>query len=64
MPSKIGSSCARNVGSSLHALQKGAGDGVGRIERETARDRGLRLVNSTKLRKGGGHSTDPDSSIR
>ncbi len=32
----------------------GAGDGVGRVERETGLDRGMRLVESTKLREGGG----------
>ena len=32
----------------------GAGDGVGRVERETGPDCGTRLVKSTKLREGGG----------
>ena len=32
----------------------GAGDGEGRVERETGLDCGMRLVKSTKLREGGG----------
>ena len=32
----------------------GAGDGEGRVEREAGLDGGTRLVNSTKLREGGG----------
>ncbi len=32
----------------------GAGDGEGRVERETGLDGGMRLVKSTKLREGGG----------
>ena len=52
----MGSSWARYVGSSLLAVQgsAGAGDGEGRVERETGLDRGMRLVQSTKLREGGG----------
>ena len=55
-PSKMGSSWARYVGSSLHRRPggAGAGDGEGRVERETGLDRGTRLVKSTKLREGGG----------
>ena len=34
----------------------GAGDGEGRVERETGLDRGMRLVKSTKLREGGGQT--------
>ena len=52
----MGSSRARYVGSSLLAVQSGAGagDGEGRVERETGLDCGTRLVKSTKLREGGG----------
>ena len=52
----MGSSWARYVGSSLIAVQSGAGagDGEGRVERETGLDGGTRLVESTKLREGGG----------
>ncbi len=32
-----------------------AGDGVGRVERETGLNGGMRLVESTKLPEGGGH---------
>ena len=52
----MGSSWARYVGSSLLAVQEArrAGDGEGRVERETGLDCGTRLVESTKLREGGG----------
>ena len=55
-PSRTGSSWARYVGSSLIAVQSGAGagDGEGRVERETGLDRGTRLVQSTQLRERGG----------
>ena len=56
MPSKTGSSPARYVGSVAHRRpgSADAGDGEGRIEREAGLDRGMRLVQSTKLREGGG----------
>ena len=52
----MGSSWARYVGSSLIAVQgsAGAGDGEGRVERDTGPNCGMRLVKSTKLREGGG----------
>ena len=52
----MGSFWARYVGSSLIAVQSsaGAGDGEGRVERETGLDCGTRLVKSTKQREGGG----------
>jgi hypothetical protein len=54
----MGSSWARYVGSSLIAVQAGAGagDGEGRVERETGFDRGTRLVKSTKLREAAANS--------
>ena len=56
MPSKMGWSCARYVGSSVDRRSggAGAGDSEGRVERETGIDRGMRLVKSTELREGGG----------
>ena len=59
----MGSSWARYVGSSLIAVQSGAGagDGEGRVERETGLDRGMRLVESTKLREGGGQHENMDA---
>ena len=51
----MGSSWARYVGSSLVAVQSGAGagDSKGRVEREAGLDCGMRLVQTTKLRQRG-----------
>ena len=44
----------RRIVAPRRPLGAGAGDGEGRIERETSIDRGTRLVQATKLREGGG----------
>ena len=56
MPSRMGSSWARYVGSSLIAVQEARAREtvIGRVERETGPGCGTRLVKSTKLREGGG----------
>ena len=50
----MGSSWARYVGSSLIAVQDGAGagDGEGRVERETGIDCGMRLVEFDQAARG------------
>ena len=55
-PSRTGSSWARNVGSSLTAVQTARAREMvkRRVERETGLDRGTRLVQPTKLRERGG----------
>ena len=44
----------RRVVARRRPVGAGAGNGEGRVERETGRDCGMRLVKSTKLREGGG----------
>ena len=55
MPSKMGSSWARYVGSPLIAVQSARAREMvkARVEREAGLDRGTRLVKSTELREGG-----------
>ena len=62
-PSRMGSSVGqiRRVVAHRRPDGAGAGDGEGRVEREAGLDCGMRLVQSTKLREGGGQHENMDA---